>query len=507
MHLPVVRATYQGGGAPSGTPADSPSEEPVSQRRLLVATLLSTTVAAVASPALSAPPAGGGVDVVLSVASSFSSEALPPGSRLLDSYPGVGAVLVRVQADGVHRVASTPGVRGVSPDRALSLTGHAGGSTGVLAPKALGAPAGTPGAGSGVTVALVDSGVADTPVLRRSSGRLVSGPDTTGEGAGARDGYGHGTFMAGLIAGGAVAGQQVGVAPAARVVDVKVAGADGSTSLSKVLDGLDWVVRNKEAQRIGVLSLSLAAARPAQGYGRDPLTDATEAVRRAGVVVVVSAGNEPGQVGDPGQDPLLMTVGAADTVPGAAPATASFSGSGVVAGMPRPDVVAPGVSMLSVLPEGSLLARTNPGSAAGKGLSRGSGTSQATAVAAGAVSVFLSQHAQDAPTPDDVRASFATAAQDLPGTADGAGLIRWPGSVVRWSAEQSGNAAPSADGSADGWSGSWSASSWSASSWSASSWSASSWSASSWSASSWSASSWSASSWSASSWSWREEPR
>ena len=99
-------------------------------------------------------------------------------------------------------------------------------------------------AGRGVAVALVDTGVANTPDL---SGRLVRGPDFSGEGDGI-DHFGHGTFMAGLIAGdgtaSAAAGGPVhkGIAPGATVVSIKVAGADGTTSLSKVIAGIGWAV-------------------------------------------------------------------------------------------------------------------------------------------------------------------------------------------------------------------------------------------------------------------------
>src|SRR5207248_4724275 len=79
-------------------------------------------------------------------------------------------------------------------------------------------------AGAGIGVALVDTGVVDSPDL---AGRIVRGPDLSGEGDGI-DRYGHGTFMAGLIAGNRPAHK--GVAPAARIVSVKVAGADGSTN-------------------------------------------------------------------------------------------------------------------------------------------------------------------------------------------------------------------------------------------------------------------------------------
>jgi serine protease AprX len=225
-------------------------------------------------------------------------------------------------------------------------------------------------------------------------------------------------------------------------------------------------------------------------------------------VPVVSAGNNPDEVGDPGFDPRALTVGAAD-LKGKKPAVASFSGSAVAAGVLKPDVVASGVSVLGVLPAGSAVAQQNPSAHAAGALWRGSGTSQATAIVSGAAALLLQAH--PAATPAQVKASLRTSARDLPGTRDGQGLLDPTDKLVSGpdGSSLNGDGDLTGEGSFDA--SSWSASSWSASSWSASSWSASSWSgatwngeswtASSWSASSWSASSWSASSWSASSWS------
>jgi serine protease AprX len=450
----------------------------------LVAALVGSAAAHAAAPTGAAPT----VQRVLSVAPGFDAGDLPAGATVRRSFPRVGALLVSVPADRAAALAAVPGVRGVSPDvtlQATSDTASTGG--GLYAPRTLGGAAGTSGAGAGVTVALVDTGVADTALLNRASGRLIDGVDTSGSTGGLRDGYGHGTFLAGLIAGGTAPGSSevVGIAPAARVVDVKVAGSDGTTSLSRVLDGLDWVVGNKAQHGIGVLSLSLAAGRPQEGYGRDPLTDAADAVQAAGITVVVAAGNDPTQVGNPAQNPALFAVGAAD-LRGVDPVVAPFSGRGNVFRTYRPDVVAGGVSMLSVLPADSALAKANPQAATGTGLHRGSGTSQATAVTSGAVAIFLQQQGSVAPL--DVRASFARAAKNLPKQGDGSGLLRLPDRVhSNASLNRSGT-----DGSVttEPTENSWSATSWSATSWSATSWSATSWSANSWSATSWSAAGW-----------------
>ena len=111
-------------------------------------------------------------------------------------------------------------------------------------------------------VAVLDTGVADTKALRRADRRLVRGPDFSQDTGTLRDGFGHGTFMADLVAGGAVDGSVVGVAPGATVLDVKVADSQGSTTLSKVLRGLDWVATTGADQGVRVLSLSLSADTP-----------------------------------------------------------------------------------------------------------------------------------------------------------------------------------------------------------------------------------------------------
>ncbi|MCU1587691.1 MAG: peptidase and in, kexin, sedolisin [Frankiales bacterium] len=449
-------------------------------------------------PVLTGVAAAPTTSFVLSVGSGFRVADLPAGASVLARMPHVGAVQVLAPAGALSALARVRGVRGASPDVVLhAMSNGSGSSGGELAPSAVGGIAGAKGTGAGVVVAVLDSGVEPTTALGKSDKRLITGPDFS-DSTGPRDAFGHGTFMANLIAGGKVSGDVIGIAPAASVLDVKVAGADGSTSLSKVVKGLDWVADNASdyGNRV-VVSLSLGAARPTDSYGSDPLTDAADAVQSAGVPVVTAAGNDPSQVSDPGQDPQLFTIGAADTSGGSA-VVAPFSGRGAPAGMRKPDVVAAGVHLLSILPDDSAIARANPGSRSGK-LFRGSGTSQATAVAAGAVAAFLS--GRSGVSPQDVRASFGTAASDLAGEGDGYGLLVIPTTVVDGDAGSPPPPATNPDGSPNPQASSWSASSWSASSWSASSWSASSWSASSWSASSWSASSWSASSWSASTWS------
>ena len=462
--------------------------------------------------------------------------ALPlsvPGGRVTTVLSHVGAEVVTAPVWSLRSLASDPRVLGMSPDRRGHVAGDDntdGDTDGVLAAQALGGKAGQKNTGQGVNVALLDTGVSDTPALSRSSGRITDGVDTSQLNSGGdaltsgtfTDGYGHGTFLASLIAGGKVpgsGGRAIGIAPAARIVVVKVADAQGNTSLSDVLAGLDWVAAH--ARAIQVVNLALAVDRPtAPAYGADPLTAAVEHVRAAGVVVVAAAGNQPSEVGDPGLDPQSLTVGAAD-VSGKRPSVAPFSGSGVVAGVTKPDVVAPGLHVLGVINSDSLVAQQHPEGWADHHLFKGSGTSEATAIASGVAAAYLSDN--PGATPLEVKSALRKQASPLNDNRAGAGLLNMVnGNGPKPSAADSGEAGWDTNSwTANAWQGvpnwqtqlesmwsgpawdamSWSGSTWSAMSWSGSTWSAMSWSAMSWSAMSWSAMSWSAMSWSALSWS------
>jgi serine protease AprX len=256
--------------------------------------------------------------------------------------------------------------------------------------------------GTGVTVAMVDTGVADVPDL---AARVTERVDFTSE----RDGldrFGHGTHMAGLIAGDgtASAGAHTGVAPGASLVSVKVAGADGSTDVSTVLAGLQWVASNEERLHIRVLNLSFGTD-STQSAAIDPLNYAVEQLWASGVLVVVSAGNGgplPGTIQKPGDDPFVLTVGAADP----AGQTAAFSSRGpTVDGFAKPDLLAPGVSIVSTRAPGSTIDVARPDARVDTAYFKGSGTSQATAITAGVAALVL--EANPALTPDVAKSVLA----------------------------------------------------------------------------------------------------
>jgi serine protease AprX len=501
----------------------------------LAAGLAMMTLPAAAAPVASAHQ-GRMVNAVVVVRPGVHLPLSVAGGHVRAVFSRVGSELVRAPLGSLMKLAGDPRVAGVTPDRSGTVSGLKGKNDeakdktkSVFASERLGGDAGGDKTGAGVNVAMLDTGLSDTPALNRASGRVTDGVDVSQLAAGGdaqtsgkfTDGFGHGTFLASLIAGGKVpgsGGHALGVAPAARVVVVKVANDEGQTTLSEVLAGMDWVAAHARApdgtQMIQVLNVALAVERPtAPAYGADPLTAAVEQVRAAGVLVVAASGNVAGEVGDPGLDPQAATIGAADLSNGK-PSVAPFSGSGVVAGVQKPDLVANGVHVLGLLAPDSSIAQQNPQGWQDNGLFRGSGTSEATAVASGVAAAYFSDH-PDA-TPAQAKAALRDAANgDVRDPRAGAGLLSM---ATKGNGPRSGDSTNSGENTfdanswqANAWqpgfdwvsllASSWSASSWSASSWSASSWSASSWSASSWSASSWSASSWSASSWSASSWS------
>jgi serine protease AprX len=304
--------------------------------------------------------------------------------------------------------------------------------------------------GQGVTVAVLDSGVQPVAGLD-GTGKVVQGPDLSLEANSdadrGHDTYGHGTFMAGIIAAqdpvtldssgkptGMSASTQLGVAPGAKVLAVKAASADGSTDVSEVIAGLDWIVahRNDNGMNVRVINLSFGTD-SVQPYQLDPLAEAAENAWRHGIVVVASVGNEgntAGQLTDPAMDPYVLAVGATDPhllVTGwQSPTVATFSNSGNATR--SPDLVAPGKSIVSLRDPGSYIDANHPeglvlGDASGR-LFRGSGTSQAAAVTSGGVALLA--QAFPLATPDQLKAALTATAKKVyltASTLQGAGQL------------------------------------------------------------------------------------
>jgi serine protease AprX len=295
--------------------------------------------------------------------------------------------------------------------------------------------------GQGVTVAVLDSGVAGVDGLN-GSGKLYDGPDlsleTNSPALQGVDTFGHGTHMAGIIAAddptavdpktGAPINtkptDQLGIAPGAGVLAVKVATTDGSTDVSEVIAGLDWITAHAHDNGMNVRVVNLSFGTDSlQSYQLDPLAAAAENAWRRGIVVVVSGGNEgpsAGRLTDPAMDPYVIAVGASasSTVSGwSSPTVAPFSSTGSAAR--HVDLVAPGTSIASLRNPGSFIDQNYPsglvaGDVSGR-LFRGSGTSQAAAVVSGAVALL--EQEDPAITPDQVKAALTSTATPISGAS------------------------------------------------------------------------------------------
>jgi serine protease AprX len=262
--------------------------------------------------------------------------------------------------------------------------------------------------GQGVTVAVMDTGIDNLPDF---AGRLVGGVDLSGGNNPFEDDFGHGTFVAGLIAGNGASsnGQYSGEAPGAELVSIKVAGASGSTDLATLISGLQWAVDHQDQYGIDVLNMSLGF-QPFESTVLNPLDQAVEAAWNSGITVVTSAGNAGpfnGTILSPGDDPLAITVGALDDM--GQPADSNdemndFSSAGPTMqdGWPKPDLVTSGRSVVSLAAPGSTVYNQNPSARVGSANFVGSGTSFSAAITSGAAALVLADN--PGLTPDQVKA-------------------------------------------------------------------------------------------------------
>jgi serine protease AprX len=308
--------------------------------------------------------------------------------------------------------------------------------------------------GRGVTVAVLDSGVASDPDLIEPTNRILASVNFADERP-VRDPGGHGTHVAGIAAGNGDRsdGQFVGVAPEANIVDVRVLSSNGSGRISSVVRGIEWVLAHRTAYNIRVLNLSFGAPTPTS-YRTDPMSAAIEIAWRRGLVVVVAAGNGgPGRdtVASPGIDPYAITVGATDdngTISPRDDTLAPFSSWGSADSNAKPDLVAPGRRIVSIRVQGSALDLLFPDrtvvASNGSTYLRLSGTSMATPVVAGAVALLLQRRPNL--SPDEVKALLVGTTQ--PYGQDSAGAVPDPvadgsGLLDVLAAIQSDTAAPS----------------------------------------------------------------
>ncbi len=276
--------------------------------------------------------------------------------------------------------------------------------------------------GQGVTVAVVDSGIAKNRDLDR---RIIANVNFNRNYHNSNDRYGHGTFIAGVIAGSGADsnGARIGVAPRTNLINVRVSDDQGMATEADLVAGLQWVLAHKTRYNIRVVNLSLNSSM-AQSYHTSPLDAAVEILWFNGIVVVASAGNNgTGTLYPPANDPFVITVGATNDMgtPGIRDdVIAGFSAYGLAeTGSVKPDLVAPGTGIVAYLPDNShtTISQDHPANRVSNHYFRMSGTSLAAPMVSGAVALLL----QDEPslTPDQVKYRLKATAVNNP--------LIWPG--------------------------------------------------------------------------------
>jgi serine protease AprX len=527
----------------------SPARRVAVAAATVVAALAATSVAD-AAPASAALGPSEAVIVTSSGLLSPVQAVLELGGTVLTKYHILNAVNAVIPAILEPLLAALPGIS-VTPDLSVSVQSVPE-STGPHTPSDAFLPqtgatqlAAAGDTGQGVTVAVLDTGIDSLPDF---SGRLIGGVDLTGGNNPFQDSYGHGTFVAGLIAGDGTSsgGQYSGEAPGANLVSIKVAGTSGMTDLATLISGLEWAADHAGAYGIKVLNISFGF-QSSQSTVLNPLDQAVEAVWNSGIAVVTSAGNAGpfnGTILSPGDDPLAITAGALDDM---ASTSASgdemndFSSVGPTAadGWAKPDLVTSGRSVVSLAAPGSTIYNDYPSARIGTGNFVGSGTSFSAAITSGAAALVLADN--PGITPDQLKARLlgntnpgpvgnpfvdghgalnayaAATAAPMDFNQSGSGLISTLLDLVvsllpirgvnTWNAGLwSGLTADQGPGTAGGstgraWNGlAWNGSDWNGWAWTGRAWNEGAWSGAAWNAGDWAGRAWNGDGWAGSAW-------
>ena len=400
------------------------------------------------------------VKVILQVndlkSSALRAQLAEFGVTVSDEIPRFGTLAIEVPTKAITKLASDNATNYLSLDRQVKGLGHVETTTGDEA--MLAQPRNVGLEGNGVGVAVLDSGISSKP--KGLAGRVVYSRDFTGEGT-TEDFYGHGTFVASMIA--AKRGSYGGIASGANLVNFRVLNSKGVGSMSAVLNALNAVMQYRTQYNIRIVNLSLGSV-AVDSYKNDPLCRAVRRLVNAGIVVIAAAGNDGkdakhaklyGRIHAPGNEPSAITVGAANTFgtdKRSDDIVTTFSSRGPTRSfwkdakgvkhydnLMKPDLVAPGNKIIGAAGPDNKLESENPelcvahcGKSAnnGKGAMRLSGTSVSAPIVAGAVAVML--EANPNLTPNMIKMILMYSAQSLKGynmLEQGAGELNIEGAV------------------------------------------------------------------------------
>jgi len=368
--------------------------------------------------------------------------------RQLGSFKGAAYTM---PASALADLSTDPNVVYISPDRPLKSTST--GNPAIILDRHLASinvsTAWNMGlSGVGIGVAIIDSGISPVADLTTGAYRIIYNHDFVNDAAGsselttANDLYGHGTHVAGIIAGGGAessASNDVytfkGIAPGVNLLNLRVLDQNGAGTDSQVIAAIQSAISLKNTYNIRVINLSLG--RPVyESYKLDPLCQAVEQAWKAGIFVAVAAGNYGrdnaagtegyGTITAPGNDPYVMTVGAVNTMgspnqSAVLPTTYSSKGPTIIDHIAKPDIVAPGNQIISLYTPGDTLDalypsneipyslyQTNGGATSSAYYYTLSGTSMATPMVSGTAALAI--QANPSITPDQIKAMLMQSA-------------------------------------------------------------------------------------------------
>ncbi len=295
------------------------------------------------------------VPVIVSVkdkdSNNLSNKVFGMSGRVKYNLPLVGGIACNMNIKDVQRLSQDPNVDYICFDsKVFALLDIATKSIGCQIPFAEGYK------GKGITIAVIDTGVSPHSDLTKPKNRIIGFKDFVNDKSRPYDDNGHGTHVAGIIASNGYSsdGKYAGVAPEANILAVKALDEDGSGNTSDIISAIQWVIETKDVYNTKILNLSLGTP-VTDPYTSDPLVKACNEAINAGITVVVAAGNSgPASktILSPGNGPNVITVGAVDdnkTVEVDDDAIAPFSSRGPTKeGFKKPDVVAPGVDIMSL---------------------------------------------------------------------------------------------------------------------------------------------------------------
>jgi serine protease AprX len=414
--------------------------QPIAPGRIRWAVLCLALIAAALLPASSAMAAPRAQVIVQMDAGASPSAAIAQvrrsGGAVTGKLPIINGFAARVSPAAERRLAATPGVRAVTRDAKVKPQGVSITRLATAYPASVDAPQlwnyDYSVTGKGVGVAVIDTGIAGGMADFRSPGssssRVIASAVTNPDARTSNDTYGHGTHVAGIIAGNGWArslsdplrGKYVGIAPDANLVSVKVSDDEGEATVLDVIYGLQFVVDNKAAYNIRVVNLSLESSTPGS-YKTDPLDAAVESAWFKGIVVVAAAGNR-GSAPDavsyaPGNDPYVITVGAYDdqaSLLDGDDSRPAWSSRGVTAdGFAKPDIHAPGSGIVSTLAPNSAFSRMCPSCVVDGQMIRAGGTSMAAPMISGVVALMLQYYPNL--TPNQIKGVLARTARTING--------------------------------------------------------------------------------------------